>query len=98
MTSACTKAVPFVSGKPRPVSSGKRKSFRTDTISFQFGNEEFFVLARKSRDCAEAYVGTPHKQARRLTTPGRKRTVSGWKLNNFRRAGRASPQAPGRGR
>src|SRR5512137_1399235 len=46
---------------------------------FQFGNEDFFVLARKSRGCAEAYVGTPHKQARRLTPPGRKRTVSGWK-------------------
>ena len=28
----------------------------SDTIGFQFGNEEFFVLARKSRGCAEAYL------------------------------------------
>src|SRR6056297_2977469 len=48
--------------------------------SFRFGNEEFFVMARKSRACAEAYIGTPHKQARRLTPPWRKRTVSGRKL------------------
>jgi len=33
-------------------------------------------------DCAEAYIGTPHKQARGLTQPGRKKTVSGWKLNS----------------
>src|SRR5208337_3319522 len=32
---------------------------------------------------SEAYIGTPHKQARRLTPLGRKRTVSGWKLFNF---------------
>jgi len=25
-------------------------------------------------------VGTPHKKSRRLTQPGRKRTLSGWKL------------------
>jgi len=37
-------------------------------------------MARKSRACAEAYIGTPHKQVRRLTPPGRKRTVSGRKL------------------
>src|SRR6266571_5833171 len=43
---------------------------------FSIGNEVFFVLARKSRDCAEAYIGTPHKQAGRLTRPGRKRTVT----------------------
>jgi hypothetical protein len=48
-----------------------------ETIGFQFGNEGFFGLARKSRDCAEAYTGTPHKQDRGLTQPGRKRTVSG---------------------
>ena len=47
---------------------------------FPIRNEAFFVLARKSRGCAEAYIGTPHKQTRRLTPPGRKRTVSGWKL------------------
>jgi hypothetical protein len=27
--------------------------------SFRFGKEGFFVQARKSRDCAEAYIGTP---------------------------------------
>jgi hypothetical protein len=26
-------------------------------------------------------MGTPHKQDRRLTPPGRKRTASGWKLD-----------------
>ena len=36
-------------------------------------------MARKSRGCAEAYISTPHKQARRLTQPGRKRTLSGQK-------------------
>ncbi|MEA5113636.1 MAG: hypothetical protein VB050_06350 [Geobacteraceae bacterium] len=36
--------------------------------SFQIGNEDFFVLARK-----------PH----RLTQPGRKKTVSGWNLDRF---------------
>jgi len=25
------------------------------------GNEEFFVVARKSKGCAEAYSGTSHK-------------------------------------
>jgi hypothetical protein len=48
-----------------------------ETFGFQSGNEGFFVLARKSRYCAEAYTGTPHKQARGLTQSGRKRTVSG---------------------
>src|SRR6056297_1459597 len=52
--------------------------------SFRAGNEEFSVLARKSRACAEAYIGTPHKQARRLTPPGRKRTVSRRKLTRSR--------------
>src|SRR6185369_8933721 len=51
-----------------------------ETIGFQFGNEDFFVMARKSRDCAEAYIGTPHKQSRRLTQPGQKSTLSGRKL------------------
>jgi len=51
-----------------------------DTVQFPDGNEEFFILARKSRACAEAYIGTPHKQVRRLTPPGRKRTVSGRNL------------------
>src|SRR5208283_4260440 len=48
--------------------------------SFRFGKEAFFVLARKSRDCAEAYLCTPHKKPRRLTQLGRKRTLSGRKL------------------
>src|SRR6056297_2727524 len=61
--------------------------------SFRAGNEEFFVLERKSRACAEAYIGTPHKQVRRLTPPGRKRTDSGRKLNG--RKGRKGPDNPG---
>ncbi len=28
--------------------------------SFHMGNEHFFVVARKSKGCAEAYIGTPH--------------------------------------
>jgi hypothetical protein len=51
-----------------------------DSGSFRFGKEEFFAQARKSRGCAEAYMGTLHKEARRLTPPGRKRTLSGRKL------------------
>ncbi len=27
------------------------------SVSFQFRNEEFFARSRKSRDCAEAYIG-----------------------------------------
>ncbi len=46
-------------------------------------------MARKSRGCAEAYMGTPHKQDRRLTPPRRKRTLSGWKLAALRHSGRA---------
>ena len=51
------------------------------TIGFRIGKRGFFVLARKSRDCAEAYDRTPHKQNRRLTPPGRKSTLSGRKLS-----------------
>ncbi|MGA7640835.1 MAG: hypothetical protein WBW56_01410, partial [Syntrophobacteraceae bacterium] len=62
---------------------------------FLFEKEAFFVLARKSRGCAEAYMGTasrsveimfvpPPKAAAKSaggpTAPGRKRTLSGWKL------------------
>jgi hypothetical protein len=58
-------------------------------VSFQFGKEGFFVLTRKSRGYAEAYTRTPHKKPRRLTPSepapdpirGRKRTLSGWKLD-----------------
>ena len=39
-----------------------------ETIGFQFGNEDFFVLARKSRDCAEAYRSTPHKRSSAFDT------------------------------
>jgi hypothetical protein len=28
------------------------ENYKYDTIGFQFGNEDFFILARKSRDCA----------------------------------------------
>ena len=38
-------------------------------------------MARKSRVYTEAYLGTPHKETRRLTQPGRKRALSGWKLS-----------------
>jgi hypothetical protein len=48
-----------------PKSSASASSATLATISFRFGKREFFVLARKSRDCAEAYIGTPHKQASR---------------------------------
>ncbi len=51
--------------------------------SFQNGNEDFFVLARKLRGCAETYCSMSHKQPRRLTQPGRKKTVSGWKLDRL---------------
>ncbi len=27
------------------------------SVSFQFRNEQFFARSRKSRDCAEAYIG-----------------------------------------
>src|SRR5208283_4068633 len=53
------------------------------TSGFRFGKEAFFVLARKSRGCAEAYMGTPHKKPRRLTPPGGKRTLSGRKLTEL---------------
>ena len=36
----------------------------------------------EGRGCAEAYLCTPHKKPRRLTQQGRKRTLSGRKLNN----------------
>ncbi len=49
-------------------------------VSFRFRNEQFFARSRKSRDCAEAYVGTSHKRSRRLTPRLRKRAISGWKL------------------
>src|SRR5208337_1164158 len=62
---------------------------------FQFRNEGFFVMARKSRGCAEAYDCTPHKQARRLTPPRRKRTVSGWKLTTASPTGNLGKQFKG---
>jgi len=40
----------------------KRKKPPTIGRLLVFRNEEFFVLARKSKDCEEAYhFGTPHK-------------------------------------
>ncbi|VUT24176.1 MAG: hypothetical protein MOIL_00367 [Candidatus Methanolliviera sp. GoM_oil] len=47
--------------------------------SFQFRNEQFFGRSKKTRDCAEAYKGTPHKQSRRLTQKLRKSAISEWK-------------------
>jgi hypothetical protein len=41
----------------------KRTVSGRETIGFRFGKEGFFVQARKSRDCAEAYIGTPHNFA-----------------------------------
>ena len=38
-----------------------RKHPATHLVSFRFGKEGFYVLARKSRDCAEAYYCMPHK-------------------------------------
>jgi hypothetical protein len=32
-------------------------------VSSRIENEGFFVVARKSRDCAEAYIGTPPRKA-----------------------------------
>ena len=48
---------------------------------FQFRNEDFCPRSRKSRDCAEAYSGMPHKRSRRLTPRLGKKTIYGWKLN-----------------
>lgn len=46
-------------------------------FSFWLGNKlPRDKLAGQSGDCAEAYFCTPHKQNRRLTPPGRKRTLS----------------------
>jgi len=48
----------------RPIGTGSSgSSILTPLASFRFGKEGSFVLARKSRDCAEAYMGTPHKEA-----------------------------------
>ena len=47
---------------------------------FQSGNENFFARSRKTRADAEAYCGTPHKEARRLTQRLRKKAIYGWKL------------------
>ena len=47
---------------------------------FQFRNDDFCPRSRKSRDCAEAYSGMPHKQSRRLTQRLGKKTIYGWKL------------------
>jgi hypothetical protein len=41
------------------------------------GNEQFLASSRKPNACAEAYIGTPHKQACRSTPESRKRAVSG---------------------
>ena len=48
---------------------------------FRVGDEQFFARPRKPRDDAEAYIGTLHKSARRLTPGLRKRAVSRRKLD-----------------
>jgi len=65
----------LISAHPQIEFLGKRA-----LVGFQSRNEQFFVRSRKSRDCAEAYFSTSHKQSRRLTQRLRKRAVSGWKL------------------
>jgi hypothetical protein len=52
-----------------------------ETVGFLSGNEEFFLLARKSINYEEAHLNTLTNNPRRLTPPKGKRTVSGWKLN-----------------
>jgi len=66
------------------------RSTRASNTAIGFLQNEFdiaalhFLLGGKagkgSRVCAEAHWGTPHKKTRRLTQPGRKRALSGWKL------------------
>ena len=46
------------------------------------GTEHREAGAKKSRNCAETYEGTSHKQFRRLTLRLRKRAIYGWKLIN----------------
>jgi hypothetical protein len=54
-----------------------------ENLRFLIRNAENSVLAMKSMEYAEAYVGTPHKQGRRLTPPGGKSTLSERKLINL---------------
>ena len=37
------------------------RKLRMRNYWFSIRKRGFFVLARKSRGCAEAYIGTPHK-------------------------------------
>jgi hypothetical protein len=64
----------------KPVPMQKPRIKTPHTARFLFGKESFLVPGRKSRGCAEAYIGTPHKKPRRLTPSGRKRILSGLKL------------------
>ncbi|MGO8942578.1 MAG: hypothetical protein ACLQJ7_02750, partial [Syntrophobacteraceae bacterium] len=73
-----SKASPLAD--PQRLHSIQEENRDEDSGSFRFEKEGFFAQARKSRGYAEAYMGTPHKEARGLTPPGRKRTISGRKL------------------
>jgi hypothetical protein len=48
------------------------------SVNFQSRNEGLFARSRKLRDCAETYMGTSHKESRRLTPRLRKTAISGW--------------------
>jgi hypothetical protein len=70
------------------VSNSERRHFRRGAYSL--ASRHFRIAQRrterwrKSRVCAEACIGTPHKKTRRLIPPwrdqGGKRALSGWKL------------------
>ena len=68
---------PASSGLPSAAPKGARTVWRPASSGLPSAAPKG---ARKSMGCAEAYMGTPHKQAQRLTPPGRKRTLSGRKL------------------
>ena len=72
-------------------------------MSFQSINENFCARSRKlgthpedgeseqsedkSRDYAEAYCSTPHKESRRLTQRLCKKAIYGWKLDKYHEVG-----------
>jgi hypothetical protein len=61
--------------------SGKSFFPDAETVGFLSGNEEFFLLARKSINYEEAYLNTLTNNPRRLTPPKGKRTVFRMKTN-----------------
>ncbi|MGA2027364.1 MAG: hypothetical protein ABSH17_09915, partial [Syntrophobacteraceae bacterium] len=89
-----SKAAPF--GNLLRLHSIQEEKTDEDSGSFRSEKEGFFAQARKSRDCAEAYMGTASRSVEILAVPppkaaanpaggstappGRKRTLSGRKL------------------